>query len=101
MTNIASEKNVQFEVYEPFNYTKLDLSVCENKPINVYIQSQLSESSQKLIEELEKLGFDVFNLNSPFYTDFCTKYTTEGGTDISLNDRKKYIYDQIMNGVNC
>ena len=101
MTNIASEKNVQFEVYDPFNYTKLDLSICENKPINVYIQSQLSESSQKLIEELEKLGFDVFNLNSPFYTDFCTKYTTEAGTDISLNDRKKYIYDQIMNEVNC
>ena len=101
VTNISFEKNIQFEVYEPFNKTKLDLSICQNVSIDVYIPSQLSDKTQKLIENLEKLGYDVFNLNSPFYTDFCTKYTTEEGTDITIEDRKKYIYEAIMNEINC
>ena len=50
---------------------------------------------------MEKLGYDIFNINSPFYTDFCTKYTTEDGTDMILADRKKYIYEAIMNEINC
>ena len=69
--------------------------------INRYIPTQLSEKTRKLIEYLEKLGYDVFNLNSPFYTDFCTQFTTEDGTDMTLADRKKYIYEAIMNEVNC
>ena len=101
MTNISSEKNIQFEVYEPYNKTKLDLSICQNISIDIYIPTQLSEKTQKLIEYLEKLGYDVFNINSPFYTDFCTQFTTEEGTDMTLADRKKYIYEAIMNEVNC
>ena len=100
-TNITSEKNIQFEIYEPFNHTKLDISICQNKPIDIYIPTQLEEKTQKIIANLEKLGYDVFNLNSPFYTDFCTKYTTEDGTDMTLADRKKYIYEAIKNEVNC
>ena len=99
-SNITSEKNIQFEIYEPFNHTKLDISICQNKPIDIYIPTQLDEKTQKIIANLEKLGYDVFNLNSPFYTDFCTKYTTEDGTDMTLADRKKYIYEAIKNEVN-
>ena len=101
MTNNSTEKNIQIEVYEPFNKTKLDISICRNTSIDFYIPTQLSEKTQKLIEYLENLGYDVFNLNSPFYTDFCTQYTTPEGTDMTLDDRKKYIYEAIMNEVNC
>ena len=101
MTKNSTEKNIQLEVYEPFNQTKLDISICRNTSIDFYIPTQLSEKTQKLIEYLEQLGYDVFNLNSPFYTDFCTQYTTPEGTDMTLDDRKKYIYEAIMNEVNC
>ena len=33
----ASQKNVKYEVYEPYNRTKLNLSLCDEAPINVYI----------------------------------------------------------------
>ena len=36
-----------------------------------------------------------------FIKIFCTKYTTEDGTDMTLADRKKYIYEAIMSEVNC
>ena len=57
--------------------------------IDVYIPNQLNQYNQKLIENLQRLGYDVFDINSPFYNDFCTKYTTEEGTDMTLADRKK------------
>ena len=101
ITNNPEEKIVQYEVYNPFNKTKLDLSICQNVSVSVHIPTQLNGSTQKLIESLSKLGYDVFNINDPFYTDFCTKYTTEDGTDISLADRKKYIYEAIMKEVQC
>ena len=101
MTNISSEKNIQFEVYDPFNFTKLDISICQNISIDIYIPTQLSERTENLIEYIEKLGYNVFNLNSPFYTDFCTPFTIPEGTDMTLADRKKYIYEAVMNEVNC
>ena len=41
LTNIASEKNVQFEIYEPYNKTKLNLSICQNTFIDLYIPIKL------------------------------------------------------------
>ena len=101
ITSISSEKSIQYEIYEPFNHTKLDISICQNSPINIHIPTELSESNQKLIEELNRLGYNVFDINDPFYTDFCAKYTTKEGTDITLEHRKKYIYEDIMSEVNC
>ena len=35
----------------------------------------------------------MFNINDKFYQDICTPYKTEVNTDISLTDRKDYIYN--------
>ena len=35
ITNISSKRSLQYEVYEPFNKTKLDLSICDNITIDV------------------------------------------------------------------
>ena len=101
ITNISSEKIIQYEVYDPFDYRKLDISICQNVSIDIHIPIHINEKTKKLIEDLEALGYNVFNINDPFYQDFCTKYTTEGGTDISLEDRKKYIYESIMDEIQC
>ena len=37
LTNKISEKNIKFEVYESYNKTKLNLSICDNTTINTYI----------------------------------------------------------------
>ena len=36
-------------------------------------------------------GYDIYDKNSDFYIDFCTM-AYQGDNDITLDDRKKYIY---------
>ena len=36
-------------------------------------------------------GYDLFNENDSFYTDICSTFTSENGTDMTLADRKKEI----------
>jgi len=92
-SNKASEKEIQLEIYEPYNKTKLNLSFCENTNINIYVKAQLSDETKYSYEKLKSLGYDMFNLNDPFYQDICTSYTSYGDTDIILSDRINYIYN--------
>jgi len=92
LTNEASEKNVQYEIYHPFNKTKLNLSICKNTHINLYIPITLNEKTQNLYEDLQEYGYDLFNINDSFYQDICTPYKSENGTDVLLSDRKNDFY---------
>jgi len=93
-TNIkSSEKNVQYEVFEPYNKTKLNLSLCEGTTINIYTKIIFSEKNKKIYQRLKELGYDMFNINNKFYQDICTPYKTENNTDILLSDRYDYIYN--------
>ena len=93
ITNKASEKDVKFEVYEPYNKTKLNLSVCDGKSYNLYIPTELSEETKQLYEQMKEAGYDLFNINDPFYQDTCTPFDSPDGTDILLSDRINYIYN--------
>ena len=92
LTGIAAEKNVQFEVYEPINKTKLDLSVCNRNSINIYLPISLKEKTEFLLDELQEYGYDLLNINDSFYHDICTKFKSENGTDVILSDRKTDYY---------
>ena len=69
---------VGYEVYHPLNYSKLDLSYCDNTTIIL--------STPVTIDENKLYQHDP---NSNYYTDDCSSYTSENGTDILLYDRKK------------
>ena len=84
----AFERNVQYEIYNPLNKSKLDLSICKTADINLFIPTQLSEKTKIIRDDLKKSNFDIFNKNDPFYNDICTPYTTLNKTDIILYDRK-------------
>ena len=90
---MPSEKGVQYEIYEPYNLTKLNLSICNEEKINLYIPLILSEETKYIYENMKSLGYDMFNINDPFYQDLCTPYKTENNTDIPLSARKEYIYN--------
>ena len=47
-------------MYEPYSKTKLNLFLCDDISINIYIPMELSE----------------------FYQDICTPYDSQSGTDI-------------------
>ena len=103
ITNISSERALQYEVYEPFNKTKLNLSVCDDINIDVYIPVTLSDKTQNLYNELKELGYDLFDINSPFYNDLCTPYKSPDGTDVLLSDRINFYYynDETTCQSNC
>ena len=71
---------VIYFVYYPLNGLKLeqlDLSLCEGDSFSVYFSTNIT------------LDKDLYNKNSGYYNDICYTYTSEDGTDISLEDRKR------------
>jgi len=93
--NISSLTQVEYEVYDPFSRTKLDLDKCNGLTITINTPVKLDENKLKLYKSLEELGYNPFDPNDAFYNDFCTVYTTENGTDMILSDRKNDILYQI------
>ena len=90
-----SQTYVHYEIYEPINYTLLNLSLCDNKII-INTPIDLSDNSIKLYENLKQLGYNIFDSSDDFYTDICSTFTTPNGTDMLIEERKKKIYS--MNG---
>ena len=93
ITNKSTERSIQYEVYEPYNKTKLNLSICENITIGIYIPVIISEKLQNLYNELKDMGYDLFDINSPFYQDICSPYKSSDGTDVLLSDRINTYYN--------
>jgi len=103
LTSTSSEKNVQYEVYNPITKTEIDLSICVNTPVDLFFPVSLSESTINLYEDLKSYGYDLFNPEDPFYQDICTPYTSENNTDVLLSDRRidYYAGDNTTCQANC
>ena len=52
----------------------------------------MNEDLLKLFNDLQKNGYDLFNINDSFYNDICSPYTTINKTDVILLDRKNDFY---------
>ena len=68
---------IGYEVFHPLNNSKLNLKYCNNCSINYNIPVSIDENN-----------IDKYDPNSAYYNDECSTYTTEDGTDITLNDRQ-------------
>ena len=93
ITDKESEKNIQYECFEPYNKTKLNLSFCSEVSINIYVPLTLSEETKKMAEKMKELGYNMFDINDRFYQDICSPYKSQYGSDILLSDRIDYIYN--------
>ena len=89
---------MQFEVYDPYNYKRLNLSICEN--IDLYIPVDLSQDPN-IYQNIVDQGYDPFDLNDKFYREICTQYDSENGTDVLLDAREEYYYSPIVNETSC
>ena len=76
LSDKSYDKGVQFDVYEPYNMTKLNLSLSSSTSINMYVKLGLSSETETLKEELQKLGYNMFDINNRFYTDLCNPFKT-------------------------
>ena len=73
---------VEYEVYHPLTFEKLELYECSNISIEIDVPVSIDE------DELFK-----YDPTSDFYNDKCFPYTSENGTDVTLNDRKNEFLD--------
>ena len=89
----ASEQDFQLEVFEPYNKTKLNLSLCSGININLYSKIELNPDTEALSEQIEKFGYNMFDINDRFYQDICTPYKSLNNTDVLISDRIGYIYN--------
>ena len=83
---------VQYKIYNPLNLQPLDyLTFCSKEKISISVPVNLNNGTKTLYNNLNNSGYNLFDANDSFYNDICATYTTQNGTDISLNDRKGLI----------
>ena len=97
----GSSTYVQYEIYHPYTLEKLNMYYCQNVSIVVNRPINLNEETISLYNRLNKSGYNLFDENDSFFTDVCTTYTSENGTDVSLNDRKNHLYKNTNNVSLC
>ena len=71
---------IEYEIYnknDNNNFTKLNLSICEDIKIKTFIPKEIPLNQ-----------IDLYNKSSKLYNDICYTLTTETGTDISIKDRQ-------------
>ena len=88
---------VQYEIYNPIDLERLNLSICENNKITISTKLNLDSSTLSLYNSLKTSGYDLFNQNDSFFHDICTRYTSPSGTDVTLNDRNSGIFTSMRN----
>ena len=86
---------VQYEIFNPHNFTKVSLEICKNITIKIKVPVPLEESQLSLISNLQNQGFNAFDINDSFYNDICSTYTAQNGADMVLSLRKTLIYDSV------
>ena len=86
---------LNYEIYAPYTKEKLNLSICSNIKISTYSSYYPSEESMDKIKQLKEYGYDLYNIEDPFYQDICATFTSENGTDMLLSDRKSDFYENV------
>ena len=92
LDNLISDINipiVEYEVYDPITKRTLSLDICNDTTINIEYPVNINE------DEIFK-----HDPNSDFYNDRCFPYTSDRGTDIIIEDRKKEYNDKNLACIN-
>ena len=91
-SNDSESRLIQYELYNPTDLSKLDLNYCSGMNVEIISPTKLTNKTQSLYEELNDYGYNLFDLNDDFYNDICIPYTSENGTDLTLESRQKNLY---------
>ena len=95
--NDSSLTYVQYEIYNSVNMKQLSLDACQNSSIIIKSPISLDASFDSIYIRLNSSGYNLLNLNDSFYSDICSTYTSENGTDICMSGRKTLIFDKNSN----
>ena len=90
--NDTVSTQIEYEVFNPYNLQKLNLSYCSNTKIDIYPSINLDKEIYDLAKHLKEQGYDLFDSYDDFYNDICSAYNSFNNTDVILNDRKNDFY---------
>ena len=76
---------VEYELYNPYNNSKLNLEYCNQSFIDIYVPAFINSKD-----------INIYNPLSEFYNDFCSPHTNEDGADVILLDRKNEFVNNNM-----
>ena len=79
-----------FYIFNSTGY-EFDSSYCSSIGLKNNLNPKILDLN--LYENLNNLGYDVFNLSDSFYTNLCINFSINGN-DVTLYDRRKRIYPQ-------
>ena len=68
---------IQYEVFNPLNFSKINMNLCDDIKININIPVSINE------DNLYK-----YDPNSDYYNDICFPSKSKNGTDIIIKDRQ-------------
>ena len=92
--NENSSPYVEYLIINPYTFEKMDISLCKDSKLNIYIPFEISENYYELYKYVKNYGYNIFNPSDKFYNDICTPFTTYNNTDVLIKDRKAdYFYD--------
>ena len=93
---------IEYQVFSTSLGAFLPLSDCQQAGTTVTVTNPFDYSSllgeyQSKIAPAVGSGYNVFDVNSPFYNDICTPFTNENGNDVLLDDRRKDYFNENLN----
>ena len=90
--NIVNKINI--EIFD-MSGRRLDLSICkEDIKIKKYL-GDIGEINIELVKNYADIGIDVFNASDEFFNSLCYKYNNKEGKDITIEDRRTYIFQNV------
>ena len=91
LNNHSNNLQISYELFNPTNLSnKLDFGSFSQKIIEIRIPMAFKSYKMDLIREARKLGYNIFDLNDPFYHDICSIFSYNN-SDISLSERKNLL----------
>ena len=84
---------VKYELFNPKKQEKIDLSICKEDKIEIFVPVKLNNEFISNYYKLIEKGHDILNKYDLFYNDICTQFTSKYDTDLNLYDRKIEYYN--------
>ena len=85
---------VEYLIINPNTHEIIDLSICEDTKINLYLPFNIPEESLNLYNFANEQGYNIFNPSDSFYNDICTPFNSYNKTDVLIKDRKEDFYHE-------
>ena len=77
-TNGISSTVVEYEVYHPITREILNMSICQDIPIEIHLSAYINEKD-----------IDKYDSESDYYNDICYSVSNENDSDITVDDRRE------------